>query len=284
MMSKRISKAFQMASIAHVKQVRKGDCSPYFNHLLEVKCLLVEHGFDDECLLISALLHDALEDTSMTYEDVQETFGRDVAELVKSLSDDKESSLNSRRQARIDKAKNVGDSHKLIKLADAISNARLIPLDWSIERANDSMEHLLEIAKVCSGASLHLSRLLVETVEKSLQTHATFLQQTAMKIQKWMAQGKVFYSPNKDTFYFAEINVTGAGNGAVLTDKIDTYLRTLRSKNLHFSCEICSYVRQVTVWTEVADSVLEAPITDIQSELKNEPVLVECLAVELRDW
>jgi (p)ppGpp synthase/HD superfamily hydrolase len=87
---RRLTKALLFAAEAHRNQRRKGAAQePYLNHLIEVLDLVVQatDGTDMD-IVIAALLHDVVEDTSTSYEDVAENFGERVAEIVRESSDD----------------------------------------------------------------------------------------------------------------------------------------------------------------------------------------------------
>jgi len=100
---RRLTKALLFAADAHRNQRRKGAAQePYLNHLVEVLDLLVQatDGTDTD-MLIAAILHDVLEDTSASYEDVAKNFGERVAEIVRENSDDMTLPKAERRRARI---------------------------------------------------------------------------------------------------------------------------------------------------------------------------------------
>ena len=92
-----LARAADYAARRHIAQRRKGErAEPYVNHLTEVAALLAEAtGGDDAVLLMGGLLHDTLEDTDATYEDLAQRFGPEVAALVAEVTDDK--SLPQRR-------------------------------------------------------------------------------------------------------------------------------------------------------------------------------------------
>src|SRR5579871_3784275 len=124
----RILGAVQFAAQKHMTQKRKGMMGePYINHLLEVAGLIAESSEDlDENLIVAALLHDTVEDTRTTYEEVREKFGDDVAGLVAEVTDDKSLPKATRKQLQIDNAPHKSTRAATIKLADKISNLRAI--------------------------------------------------------------------------------------------------------------------------------------------------------------
>ena len=103
--AKRFLVALDLAAKAHAVLRRKSDHSPYLNHLIDVTSLLVKFGHDDEDLLITAVLHDAVEDTTVNYDQLILMFGEEVADSVKGLSDDRRLSLQERRLGQLKKLK-----------------------------------------------------------------------------------------------------------------------------------------------------------------------------------
>lgn len=118
-------KALQFAARKHSKQRRKDpDSTPYVNHLINVATILAEAGITDEGVLIAAILHDVVEDTDTTIQEVELLFGTDVASLVLEVTDDKSLEKGERKRLQIVNAKNTTKRAKLIKLADKLDNLR----------------------------------------------------------------------------------------------------------------------------------------------------------------
>ena len=82
----RFGQAVLWANVLHRGDVRKRTDIPYISHLLGVTALVIEHGGDED-QAIAALLHDAIEDTDATYEQIEERFGIRVARIVRECSD-----------------------------------------------------------------------------------------------------------------------------------------------------------------------------------------------------
>lgn len=133
-------RAAAFAAERHCDQRRKGPSAhPYINHPLALADLLAnEGGVVDEVTLCAALLHDTLEDTSTTREELAARFGEEVADVVVEVSDDKSLPKQVRKQLQIDHAHRTGDRARLVKLADKICNLRDLaaepPAGWSEER------------------------------------------------------------------------------------------------------------------------------------------------------
>ena len=116
-------KAKRFACSAHSGQVRKSDkAKPMIIHPIDVANKLEEYGFDDN-VIAGGYLHDVVEDTKYTIEDILKDFGEDIASLVDSASEkDKSLSWEERKQETIDRVKSLDLRHKAIVCCDKISN------------------------------------------------------------------------------------------------------------------------------------------------------------------
>ena len=135
-----VVKAARFAAEKHAAQKRKGAAAePYVNHLLEVADLVAGVLAEpDTNLVIAALLHDAIEDAGVTAAELADHFGRDVADLVLEVTDDKSLPKGERKRLQVVNAPKKSVRAQVIKLADKIANLRSIlispPADWSPER------------------------------------------------------------------------------------------------------------------------------------------------------
>ena len=136
----KLLQAISFAAKKHSTQKRKGaDEQPYVNHVLEVANLLANVGeIEDYDVLIAAVLHDTIEDTETTKEEITKLFGAKVAEYVSEVTDDKSLPKDERKQLQIEHAPHLSTGAKCIKLGDKISNIRDVsenpPDGWSNER------------------------------------------------------------------------------------------------------------------------------------------------------
>jgi guanosine-3',5'-bis(diphosphate) 3'-pyrophosphohydrolase len=123
--------ATNFAATAHSGQRRKNIAKdPYINHPIEVAALLaVEDIGVDKDVLVAALLHDTIEDTSVTRDDIVERFGARVAAIVAECSDDKSLPKVERKKVQIEHAAQVSYSAALVKLADKLSNLSSLKMD-----------------------------------------------------------------------------------------------------------------------------------------------------------
>ncbi len=124
-----VEKAIQVAKKAHYGQKRKGTDRDFFLHPLEVMSI-VGGLTEDEEVLAAAVLHDTIEDTKLTKTDIEEQFGKRVADLVAAESEDKredqpaESTWKTRKEETIEHLKRAGRDIKLICLGDKLANIR----------------------------------------------------------------------------------------------------------------------------------------------------------------
>ncbi len=137
-MSSLVEKALEFATEKHKFQKRKNSAGDsYIVHPIEVRKILEECGVTDEATLCAALLHDTVEDTKTTYQELVETFSQEIADIVMECSDNKSLHKVERKKNQITHAKHIGDKAKLVKLADKLSNNSGLrndpPSKWSKE-------------------------------------------------------------------------------------------------------------------------------------------------------
>jgi (p)ppGpp synthase/HD superfamily hydrolase len=121
-MSPLVASAYELASDAHEGQRRKDDGSPYISHPITVAEVLRNAGFRDQ-VIAAALLHDVVEDTELSTEEVAERFCDEVAELVAALSDDPRiEDFEERKREHRDQVEEAGAAAVAIYIADKLSN------------------------------------------------------------------------------------------------------------------------------------------------------------------
>lgn len=156
--------AINFAAQKHKTQKRKGaDAQPYINHPLEVLNLLTGVGkVEDFDVLISAVLHDTIEDTATTEEEIAELFGAPVCRMVLELTDDKSLPKARRKQLQIEHAPHISMGAKQIKLCDKISNIRDVlenlPDGWSDRRRGEYVEWGEKVVAGLRGANKSLEK------------------------------------------------------------------------------------------------------------------------------
>jgi len=131
------------AARKHRDQRRKDqDQTPYINHPIGVANILTAEGkIYDPILVQVAILHDTIEDTDTTFEEIVENFGPEVAGMVAELSDDKDQGKQARKQAQIDRAPKKSRGAKIVGMCDKIYNLRDLtrqaPLGWDEARIRE---------------------------------------------------------------------------------------------------------------------------------------------------
>jgi guanosine-3',5'-bis(diphosphate) 3'-pyrophosphohydrolase len=152
--TRNVFQALAFAAHKHRDQRRKDEgASPYINHPIALADILVnEGGVTDHVVLCAAILHDTIEDTETTYEELVSAFGREIADVVAEVTDDKSLDKAERKLLQIEHAAHASPRAKLVKLADKTCNLRDIaatpPADWSEQRRR---EYFIWAEKVVSG-------------------------------------------------------------------------------------------------------------------------------------
>lgn len=133
-------KATTFAALKHKDQRRLDPGrSPYINHPLALVDVLVhEAGHTDLRVLVAALLHDTIEDTDTTADEIEAEFGAEICSIVLEVTDDKGLSKAQRKQSQIAHAPTLSVEARAVKLADKICNLRDIacgpPRGWDLAR------------------------------------------------------------------------------------------------------------------------------------------------------
>lgn len=149
-----IFKALRFAAMKHNDQRRKdARASPYINHPIQVAEILWSiGGVRDVDLLVASILHDTVEDTDATPEEIRSEFGADVLAIVLEVTDDKSLPKHVRKQLQVERGPFKSHNARLLKIADKISNVVNImtdpPRDWSLE---EKREYLLWSERVVAG-------------------------------------------------------------------------------------------------------------------------------------
>lgn len=149
-----LDRAIEFAVKAHSNTERRGKGFPYIVHPLEAMEIVATMTPDQE-LLAAAALHDTIEDTSVTIDDLRREFGDRVATIVEAESDKflegipDEASWHQRKQAAIDRIAAAPFESKIVAMGDKLSNMRAIWRDyqkqgdelWKIFHAKDKKDH-----------------------------------------------------------------------------------------------------------------------------------------------
>jgi guanosine-3',5'-bis(diphosphate) 3'-pyrophosphohydrolase len=154
--------ALEFAAHKHRDQRRKDvHASPYINHPIALANILVnEADINDPEVICAALLHDTVEDTETTPEELAAEFGAVIRDIVLEVTDDKRLPKVERKRLQIEHAAHASAKAKLVKLADKISNLRDIasspPASWSLARQQEYFEWAKAVIDGVRGANAKL--------------------------------------------------------------------------------------------------------------------------------
>jgi len=157
--------ASAFAADKHRDQRRKGtEASPYINHPIAAANVLAnEAGVLDPITLAASLLHDTIEDTGTTMEELVRAFGPEVAAVVAEVTDDKSLPKQERKRLQVVHAGELSARAKLVKLADKICNLRDLdrspPQDWPVERRREYFDWTKQVIDRLRGANARLEAL-----------------------------------------------------------------------------------------------------------------------------
>ncbi len=175
----KILHAASFAAEKHKDQKRKGsNGEPYINHPIEVANLLTNVGaIDDPEMIVAALLHDTVEDTDATFDEIESKFGPVVAGYVRELTDDKSLPKAERKRLQIEHAPHLSQGAKPIKLADKISNIHDVtanpPHDWDLTRRREYVEWGEKVVAGLRGSNAPLETLFDDAVDRAKASLST---------------------------------------------------------------------------------------------------------------
>ncbi|XP_045613030.1 guanosine-3',5'-bis(diphosphate) 3'-pyrophosphohydrolase MESH1 [Procambarus clarkii] len=160
-----IIKCVNFAAVKHKDQKRKDpERTPYINHPIGVAYLLVEGGVENLDVLQAALLHDTVEDTQTTLEEILNEFGPEVAGIVAEVTDNKTLDKQERKRLQIVKAATASNEAKLVKLADKLYNLRdldrVMPENWTQKRVEEYFHWAAQVVAGCRGTNVFLEKEL----------------------------------------------------------------------------------------------------------------------------
>ena len=151
-------RALAFAAHKHRDQRRKdAEASPYINHPIALAEVLArEGGVTDVEVLAAALLHDTIEDTATTFDELVENFGAAIAGMVAEVTDDGALPKADRKRLQIEHAAQLSAGAKLVKLADKICNLRDVadrpPAKWELQRRQEYFEWAKRVIDGLRGA------------------------------------------------------------------------------------------------------------------------------------
>jgi (p)ppGpp synthase/HD superfamily hydrolase len=127
-----IEKALQLASKNHEGQYRKNTDIPYITHPVAVGMMLLKNGYSEE-IVAAGILHDTVEDTALTIEDIKREFGTEIAKIVEGSSEpDKSLPWKDRKEHTIAFLKTASEDIRAVVCADKLHNITSIIRDYEI--------------------------------------------------------------------------------------------------------------------------------------------------------
>jgi len=163
------------AATKHINQRRKNkEASPYINHPIGVAYILINEGnVRDLEVLQGALLHDTVEDTATSFEELESNFGTNVRKIVEQVTDDKSLSKDQRKLAQIEHAPHITTQAKLVKMADKLYNLRDLasnpPPSWNLVRVQGYFVWAKKVTDGLRGTNAGLEKALDEVFASSVQ-------------------------------------------------------------------------------------------------------------------
>lgn len=162
-----IMRAMRYAAHCHRNQRRRGiDANPYINHPIEVAEHLASCGVTDTETIVAALLHDVIEDTDGTYDEICQLFGKIIADIVVECSDDTALDKLSRKKEQIRRASVISNRARLIKLADKYSNISGLktypPIGWTEDVISGYIYWSLAVCRKLFGISSCMDKTLLD--------------------------------------------------------------------------------------------------------------------------
>ncbi|XP_052869917.1 guanosine-3',5'-bis(diphosphate) 3'-pyrophosphohydrolase MESH1 [Anopheles cruzii] len=160
------TKCINFAAIKHRNQRRLDtEETPYINHPIGVAHILAtEGGITDIDVLSVAILHDTVEDTDTTFEEIESQFGSTIRSLVEEVTDDKSLPKQERKRLQIVHAGGTSYRARLVKLADKIYNLRDLqrckPKNWTDERCREYFRWAKQVCDNLKGTNEPLERIL----------------------------------------------------------------------------------------------------------------------------
>ncbi|XP_015589911.1 guanosine-3',5'-bis(diphosphate) 3'-pyrophosphohydrolase MESH1 [Cephus cinctus] len=161
-----VLKCVNFAAIKHSKQRRKDmDQTPYINHPIGVANILIQEGdVYDPAVILAAILHDTVEDTNTTFEEIEQEFGPTVSRIVREVTDDKKLEKHERKLLQIKNTPNKSHEAKLVTLADKIYNLRDLlsstPVGWTEVRVREYFKWAKQVISGCQGTNPKLEKAL----------------------------------------------------------------------------------------------------------------------------
>ena len=166
----------KFAAHKHSRQRRKDlEATPYINHPIEVAEVLSRiGGITHLPTLQAAILHDTIEDTETSPQELEDYFGLEVRLLVQEVTDDKSLPKQERKRLQVEHAPNLSTPAKLIKIGDKICNVSEItptqPAEWPLQRKLEYLDWAEKVVSGCRDCNLDLEQHFDAVLKKSRES------------------------------------------------------------------------------------------------------------------
>lgn len=167
-----IAKALDFAAQKHRHQRRKDHAAtPYINHPIKLMSILIEEaGVYEAEVIAAALLHDTIEDTDTSADEIERHFGRKVRTIVEEVTDDHGLPRHQRKALQISHAPHLTREAALVKIADKIANLRDLevapPSHWTEERKQDYRDWAQKVISNIQNPHPQLLSIFQSVVQK----------------------------------------------------------------------------------------------------------------------
>ncbi|EFO28266.1 hypothetical protein LOAG_00223 [Loa loa] len=169
-----VIKACNFAAERHRLQRRKDvSQTPYINHPIGVANILIsEAGVTDSATIAAALLHDTVEDTATTFQEISGLFGEEISRIVQECTDDKSLPVSVRKQLQVKNAARHSHKAKLVHLADKLYNLRDLeratPVGWDAQRVKEYFTWSKAVVSELKGTNAALEIALDDIINRYL--------------------------------------------------------------------------------------------------------------------
>ncbi|MBK9732378.1 MAG: bifunctional (p)ppGpp synthetase/guanosine-3',5'-bis(diphosphate) 3'-pyrophosphohydrolase [Chitinophagaceae bacterium] len=159
---------------ADINQLIPGTNLPYVVHLSNVAMEILiaaqkTEKFDSEFAIQVALLHDILEDTETTFDEIANEFGKEIAQAVLALTKSSKITKEDRMNDSLNRIKELPKEVWAVKLADRITNLQVPPEHWSIEKITEYQKQAIQIYNSLKGGNEYLENRLLEKISDYLK-------------------------------------------------------------------------------------------------------------------
>lgn len=168
-------KALQFVALSHAAQKIPGTQLPYLTHIanvvMEVQLALVHtvsHSMDADFAIQCACLHDVIEDTSITFNDIEKEFGLRVAEGVLALTKNTNFPLETQMDDSLERILMQSEEVRLVKMADRVDNLYQPPHFWTLAKRQAYRMEAFKILEKLGGVNRYIENRLQERIEDYL--------------------------------------------------------------------------------------------------------------------